>query len=125
MTLPTITQVTLDHTITLDDDLVVTFRLVPIPGSKFQRILDDHRDADGRSPNTAIAVDLITAGISEIYSSVESTPAVFTDADARELWETWPDWARWDVFSAVLTYATKGPAADPFVRSKPNGNDAG
>lgn len=124
MALPKLSDVGRDHTITLDDDLTVTFQLRPIPGSRYQSIIDAHRDDEGRASHEAVAVDMLTAGISAVYSSVESTPTPFAETDAVELWEQWPEWARTQVYSAVIAYSTRGPAADPFDKSKPKGNDA-
>lgn len=117
MALPKITQTGTDHTITLDDDLTVTFHLTPIPGKTYQAILDDHRDDDGKVTHDDVAVEMLDAGIATVYSSVESTPQPFTADDATEIWETWPDWARMNVYQAVVTYSTRGPAADPFDAS--------
>lgn len=123
MTLPRITaHVSTDHVIVLDDDLTVTFRVVPIAGSKYAAIIDQHRDAEGVASHEAVAVDMLTAGIDVVYSSVESTPSEFTHADAVELWEQWPEWARWNVYRAVIDYSTRGPAADPFGKSRQNEN---
>jgi hypothetical protein len=123
MALPKINQLIQSHTVTLAEDLVVTFQLVPIPGSQYSAILEAHRDPEGKSPHEAVAVDVLTAGITAVYSSVESSPVAFTSEDAAELWEQWPDWARWDVYTAVTAYTTRGPAADPFSKSRQNENE--
>jgi len=114
MALPKLNQLTTDHVIELDDDLTVTFQLSPIAGTAYNAIIDAHRDDDGKAPHEAVAVDVLTAGIRAVYSSQESTPADFTETDARELWDEWPDWARWSVYGAVVRYSTQGPGADPF-----------
>lgn len=123
MALPRITALVQTHTVTLAEDLDVMFQIVAIPGSKYQAIIDAGRGEDGKTPWEDVAIPLLTEGITHVYSSVESTPVEFTETDATELWEQWPEWARWDVFQAVIAYSTKGPAANPFSRSKPNEND--
>jgi hypothetical protein len=122
--LPKLGTLTRDHVITLGDDLVVTFQLVPIPGSEYTKILDAHRSEDGKAAHEDVAVDILAAGISNVYSSVESTPAPFEAADANELWTEWPEWARWQVYLAVVAYSTQGPGANPFGKSpeKENGD---
>lgn len=124
MTLPTVPTAAKIHTITLSDDVVVTFQLAAIPGKRYQEILDDHRDEEGRATNEACYIDIVTEGVHATYSNIESTPTPFTQADATEIFETWPEWARWEIFTVCVVYSTKGPAADPFVKSGPNENAA-
>ena len=123
MTLPKLDTLTTTHTVTLGDDLAVSFQLRPIPGVEYQTIIDTHRDPDtGKTPYESIAVPVLAAGTAAVYSSVESTPSPFTDADADELWTTWPEWARWEIYTAVVSYSTKGPAGNPFSGSPANEN---
>ena len=123
MTLPKLSSIIQTHTLTLSDDLTVSFQIRPIPGVEYQQIIDEHADEHGKTPFEVIAIPVLTAGITTVYSSVESTPADFTEADATELWEQWPEWARWDIYRAVIEYTTKGPGGNPFSASKPNEND--
>jgi hypothetical protein len=120
--LPKLGTLTRDHVITLGDDLVVTFQLTPIPGSKYTQILDAHRGEDGKAAHEDVAVDILTAGIANVYSSVESTAVPFGQADATELWTEWPEWARWQVYLAVVAYSTQGPGANPFGKSRQSEN---
>ena len=122
MALPKLTSLVQTHTVTLAEDLDVMFQIVAIPGSKYQAIIDSGRGEDGKTPWETVAVPILTAGIEAVYSSVESAAVPFTEQDAAELWGEWPEWARWDVFQAVIAYSTKGPAANPFSQSKPNEN---
>lgn len=122
MALPKLDQFTHTHTVTLDADLDVCFQLRPIPGLKYQAIIDAHRGDDGKTPWEAIAVPILTAGIGTVYSSIESAPTEFTEDDATEIWTEWPEWARWDIYQAVIAYVTKGPAGNPFTSRKPNEN---
>lgn len=109
------------HTVTLADEVDVSFQIAPIPGAEYQQIIDDHRDADtGKTPWETVAVPILTAGVVQVYSSVESSPVEFTTVDADEVWSTWPDWARWDILQAVIAYTTKGPAGNPFSGSRRN-----
>lgn len=123
MTLPKLDRLTRSHTVTLGDELDVVFQLQPIPGLIYQQIIDEHRGDDGKTPWETIAVPILAAGIGTVYSSVESTPVAFTDSDATEIWNEWPEWARWDIYQAVISYVTKGPAGNPFSKSKQNEND--
>ena len=125
MTLPKLDTLTHTHTITLSDDIIVSFQLRPIPGIEYQGLVVEHADPDtGKTPfdNPDFAQAILAAGISAVYSSVESTPTDFTDQDANELWQQWPEWARWDIYTAVINYTTKGPGGNPFTTSKPKGN---
>ena len=122
MTLPKPSELVHTHTITLGEGLDVSFQLSPIPGAVYQQIIDAHRDEDGKTPWETVAEPLLEASIQRVYSSVESTPQPFTINDATEIWETWPDWARWDILQAVIAYSTKGPAANPFSGSTRNEN---
>lgn len=118
MTLPNLDSLVHTHTVTLSNDLSVSFQLRPIPGGEYQTIIDAHRDPDtGKTPFETIAVPVIAASVTSVYSSVESTPSPFTADDAKELWTTWPEWARWDVYTAIIGYTTKGPAGNPFTGS--------
>lgn len=120
--LPSFTDARTTHTIAVGD-IDVVFNIVPIPGKTYNQILDDHRDDDGKVANEAIAVDIITHGIDSVYTSVESTPQPWERDDAVEVWETWPDWARGELFTVVHAYSVAGPRADPFSKRKRNGND--
>ena len=113
MALTPITQVTTDHTVTFSDDLIFTFQLVPIPGTDYQDIIEDHRDDDGKASNDNVAPSMMEAGISHAYSSADPRTE-FTIDDAREIWDTWPEWARWSVYNAVVAYSTRGSASDPL-----------
>ena len=119
MALPKINQLVQSHTVTLSEDLDVTFQLQPIPGSKYQAIIDAGRDTEtGKTPWENVAVPIMSEGITAVYSSVESAPVPFTAEDAAEVWEDWPEWARWNIYSAVIEYSTKGPAGNPFTGSQ-------
>ena len=122
MALPKLDRLTHTHTVTLGDGLDVAFQLVPIPGLIYQEIIDAHRGEDGKTPWETVAVPILTAGIGTVYSSVESTAVPFTETDAMEIWNEWPEWARWDIYQAVIAYVTKGPAGNPFSKSKPKEN---
>jgi len=125
MALPKLDRLTVTHTVTLSDDLDVMFQIVPIPGARYQAIIDDGRDPEtGKTPWEDVAVALLSAGVVAVYSSVESQPQPFTEADAVELWTEWPEWARWNVYQAVIACSTKGPAANPFSQSTQNGSAA-
>jgi hypothetical protein len=118
MTLPQLTDLTTDVTIELADHLIVTFQLAPIPGKTYQEILLRHRDATtGDSSVEAMGLDLLKVGVRTVYSSVESTPVPWTDADAVEFWDTWPEFARQQLLIGVYQFATNGPVADPFGKS--------
>ena len=122
--LPRFSDVHQDHTVQLADGVYVVFQVVAIPGARYNEILEECRGDDGKVRIEDTGVPILTAGINRVYSSVESTPIEFTQADAEEIWETWPEWARTDVYSTVIAYSTRGPAADPFSGSTRNGNDA-
>jgi len=122
MALPKPSQITHTHTVVLGDDIDVSFQMTPIPGSRYQQIIDKHRGEDGKTPWETVAVPLLVASVQAVYSSIESTSVPFTEADAVELWNEWPDWARWDLYQAVIAYSTKGPAGNPFTGSKPKPN---
>ena len=62
MALPKLSDVGRDHTITLDDDLTVTFQLRPIPGARYQQILVEQRGADGRVTHEDVAIDGVRVG---------------------------------------------------------------
>ena len=113
MALTSITSVTVDHIVTFTDDLVFTFKLAPISGTVYQQILDDHRDEDGKTSNDSVAAALMFAGITSARSNGDEFQDFGRD-DAAEIWDEWPDWARWDVYNAVQHFATRGPGADPL-----------
>jgi hypothetical protein len=120
--LPKFAAVHRDHTIELDDGVYVVFQIVAIPGTRMTQILDAHRSEEGTVLREDIGPDVLEAGIGKFYSSVESTPVEFTASDAAEVWETWPDWARAELYVAVETYSTRGPVADPKGGSTRNVN---
>lgn len=121
MALPSLSGLVADLPVEVGD-VVVTFQVAPIPGKRYGEIIDAGRDADGRVSDDDVAVPLLAAGIIGVYSSVESQVAEFTEDDARELWEEWPEFARARVLRAVIAASTKGPGADPFGGSKRTGN---
>jgi len=142
MSLPDVTGETVNHTIEFSDHLSVTFQLRLIPGAVFDAVLDAHRNGDGKASVDDCGPALLTHGVRAVYSSVESKPvpwelatrerdetpdafaARVTDhPDAVEVWDVWPEWARMSLYGAVVAYSTKGPAADPFSRSKTKPND--
>lgn len=110
------------HSVVFSDDLVVTFRLQLIPGTRYHDILEEHRAEDGKVPHEAVAVITLTEGIEAVSSSIESAWSEFTEADATEIWDTWPDWARWELYAAARAYSTTGPKANPSQPSKGNEN---
>ena len=70
MALTPIAKVHLDHVVTFDDDLIFTFQLVPISGLRYQEIIDQHRDDEGKASNEAVAADLMHAGIGTAYHHI-------------------------------------------------------
>lgn len=126
MTLPKPSKYVHTHTVILTPDAEVSFQIVPLPGARYQQLVDECRDPDtGKTPWANLAVPLLTESVTAVYSSLESTPVEFTAQDAEEIWEEWPEWARWDIFATVLHDNTQGPASDPFTTSKrkePDGN---
>jgi hypothetical protein len=104
-------------------DVTVSFRTQVPSGADLERLYRAHPAADdgARWNLETFPPALIAASVIEWCSS--ETPgevAALTEDDAVELWETWPQWARRELFTALYAQATDGPVVDPFSRSTPN-----
>ena len=114
MALPKVTGYTgQDHVVDFGE-IQVTFQLRLISGVEYNQILDAARGEDGKAKVEDVAVPTLIAGVSGVYSSEASKLEDFTKADATEIWDDWPEWARLQLYRAVVAYSTTGPTGDPL-----------
>lgn len=116
-----------DRQIPADESFAVTFSTRLLSGAEWEHLqrISPSEDERYRWNMDALAPRVIAAMVTEWQSTSGSHGGPFTEDEARELWQTWPQWARAELWEALYGQIIAGPGADPFGRSNRNGTAAG
>lgn len=117
MTLPHNLFPILTCDLAVTDDTTVSFQYRAVSGARWSELVEAHTDAEGNRDGDSLAVAVYAEAVEQVRATGGDWQP-FTADDAAELWTTWPEWCRRDLYAAIYASTIGGPSADPFAVSR-------
>ncbi len=111
--IPDLSDVTTTHTIRVGDK-AVAFVIGLVSASRLTKLYESNRDGDEFNA-AGFTADLLAEAVrtAQLVEPDEADPQEFTRADAEEVANDWPPFARRDLYAAVEAWTHQGDSVDP------------